>query len=59
MDATAANGGGAEVEQEGKRGSQALAVRRGRRSAEEGAGRLWWTRTRTRTRTRGRGFTAR
>jgi hypothetical protein len=55
MDATAANGGGAEVEQEGKRGSQALAVRRGRRSAEEGAGRLWWTRTRT----RGRGFTAR
>jgi len=53
MDATATNGsgGGAEVEQEAERGGQRAV--RGRRSAEEGAGRLWWTRT------RGKGFTAR
>jgi hypothetical protein len=48
MDATATN---AEVEQEAERGGQRAV--RGRRSAEEGAGRLWWTRA------RGKGFTAR
>lgn len=52
MDATATSSGGAEVEQVRERGGLALAVL-GRRSAEEGAGRLWWTRA------RGEGFTAR